>query len=201
VTFLWGRREVRVVERVRGENPDEEFAKVLLDEGREELDRADAKSSMLLSASGVVAGALLAGTIAGDWTPTQIHDHRVRALFWFGLGLAAIGVFLLGSAVLPRTRNPGDKKRLAYFGDVVKFRERGITLRKKAREAKVARGKDEFRAAVSAASGSRLERTLDQVWAISGIVLKKYRRIRGALFSLATAMFFCGAALFLSARW
>jgi len=42
-------------------------ASVLHSETREELARADAKATTLLSVTGLIIGALLAGAIAGDW--------------------------------------------------------------------------------------------------------------------------------------
>jgi hypothetical protein len=49
------------------------YATSLLSHAREEIDRADAKASILLAASGVGTGALLAGLIAGTWTPLKLQ--------------------------------------------------------------------------------------------------------------------------------
>ena len=54
--------------------PDEAillYTTSLLSSAREEIDRADSKASILLAASGVATGALLAGLMAGNWTPLE----------------------------------------------------------------------------------------------------------------------------------
>jgi hypothetical protein len=183
----------------RDENPDEEFAKILLREGREELGRADGKASALLGAAGIVAAALLAGAIAGDWNPTKLHHDAARNVLWASIAIAGVGHVFLAAAVMPRTRNLGDRERLAYFGDVVGFREKGIAIRMTTRRAKEDRGRAEFRTAVGRVSGSRLNRTLDQVWVVSAIVHRKYRCIRAAMWLFAVAIGGAAASLMVNA--
>src|SRR5262245_8921031 len=62
----------------------------LLKEAREELARADSKAALLLAATGVAVGALLAGLIGGKWMPFSL-DNRVEWLWWFGVASVASG--------------------------------------------------------------------------------------------------------------
>lgn len=191
----WRRRADLGLTTRASERDDEAFAEELLDEGREELQRADSKASILLSAAGLVAGALVAAAAAGEWNPTKIDSAWAQGLFWIGIAAGAIGVCLLGSAVMPRIHNPGRKESLAYFGHVVQFRERGFTFSTRERRSRVSKGKTELRAAIVSASAGRFDRVVDQVWVISHIVHRKYRLIRWALMSLLVAALLCFGAL------
>ena len=183
------------------ERPDEAFAEVLLDEGREELARADGKASILLSASGVILGALLAGVLAGTWSPTKLGDHPATEWsFWAGVAFAAVGVVLLAWAVLPRTRHNGSRETLAYFGHVVRYRERGLAIRRATRRSREARSKEELKKAVRTASAGTFDRTVDQVWTVSLIVYRKYRRIRWAMLAYAAAGILCVGAVIVNAH-
>jgi len=176
---------------------DEAFAEVLLDEGREELGRADRKASILLSAASIVLTALLAGALAGTWTPHKLHHHpAAEVVFWVGLGIGMVGLILLGWAVLPKTQHTGRRETLAYFGHVVMFNENRYAMRKATRRDRDARGKTELKAAIRAASAGRFDRTVDQVWTISHIVDRKYRLIRWALLIFGiSAAFTIGAVI------
>lgn len=178
------------------EGPEVAFAEVLLDEGREELDRADSKASLLLGGSSVALGAFLGAALGGEWTPGKLHYHPATEwVFWIGVTFAAFGVFLLAWAVLPRTRHVGDRHQLAYFGHVVKFRERGVALRRDTRKKKVDTAKKNLTDAICRASAGSFERTVDQVWTVSMIVQKKYRRIRYGLFCYGIAAVLCTGAV------
>lgn len=153
----------------------EQRATALHREAREELTRADGKATTLLSVVGLILGALLAGSIAGDVDPRHL-DNRIELLFWAGccFGLASAG--LLIDAVIPRTKHPTDREHLRYFGHVVAF-------------STVA----ELRRALERVD-REYERTIDQVHVLSGIVQAKYERIRRALHS-----FVIGAVLVVAA--
>lgn len=183
------------------ECPGEAFAEVLLDEGREELARADGKASILLSAAGIVVAALLAGVLAGTWTPNKLHRYpATEVAFWVGLGVAVLGLVLLGLAVLPQTRHTGSKETLAYFGHVVRFSERGHAIRGTARRARDAESKKLLKEAIRAASAGRFERTVDQVLIVSRIVHRKYRLIRWALLIFAVSIAVCVGAVIANAN-
>lgn len=197
---LWRARAQVEPASARPEQPDEAFAEVLLDEGREELQRADGKASILLSASGVITGALLAGALAGKWNPTKIHHGVAQNVFWVGVAAGVSGLLCLASAVTPRTKNSGSKESLAYFGHVIRFRERGVALRPSKRKARIVRAKADLRTAITKASAGRFDRAVDQVWEVSSIVYKKYRRIRWALLAYSVGAALCAAALVIEAR-
>jgi len=65
------------------------LAETMLREAREELSRADGKSSLLLAAVGVVVGAVAAAVVAGEWSPFDLSPF-IQWLWWAGNG-AGIG--------------------------------------------------------------------------------------------------------------
>lgn len=172
------------------------FAEVLLDEGRQELSRADGKASILLSAFGIAFSLVLGAGISGDWSPHELHQLPLtETLFWVGVGFSAIGFLLLASAVLPRTGHTGNREDLAYFGHVVQYRERGLAITAQTRSDRLARGKAHFEQAVVAASAGAFDRTIDQVWTVSRIVYRKYQLIRHALLAFGVAAFLCAGSV------
>jgi hypothetical protein len=89
-----------------------------LSEVREELVRADAKVSTLISGEGVVAGVLLAAIIVGDWTPSALPTCLL--VMWWLAAFAGIGsIVSLGIGVYPRTRAVRSVPLggAAYYGD------------------------------------------------------------------------------------
>lgn len=199
--FRWRQRAGDHLADGKGEHPDEAFAEVLLDEGREELVRADGKASILLGAGAIVFAALLAGALAGTWTPYKLHHHpAAEVVFWIGLGIGMLGLILLGWAVLPKTRHTGRRETLAYFGHVVMFRENRYAVRWETRRDRDRRGKAKLKSAIRAASAGRFDRTVDQVWTISHIVDRKYRLIRWALLAFGVSTVFCIGAVIANAN-
>jgi hypothetical protein len=92
-----------------------------LSETREELVRADAKASALLSAEGVIAGVLLAAIIVGDWTPASLPV--CLSICWWVAASAGLGSLVsLGIGVYPRTRavRPAKLGGPAYYGDDIR---------------------------------------------------------------------------------
>lgn len=191
------RQEVDVVAD-GGVAPQVPFASELLEEGREELARADGKASILLGASSVVLGVLFTSIADGSWSPSDLDQHNLsEGIFCTGVGSALLGVILLTLAVLPRTRHQGDREELAYFGHVVHFRESGVALRKSTRKRNHAAAKKKLARAMVRASLRSFDRTVDQVWIISNIVHRKYKLIYWGLVSYGFAVVLCGAALVL----
>jgi MFS family permease len=158
-------KEVNSAIGVSSRSPDEAtllYATSLLGNAREEIERADAKASILLAASGVVAGALLAGLIAGSWTPLELQA-AVRWAWWLGLAESAIAIWCLALAVYPRERKneseiPGT---VAYYGDVLAY---PTTI--------------QLVAALNRSAETNLDRIADQLRNVSLIVSHKYRLIR-----------------------
>ena len=145
---------------------------------REEVDRADTKASLLLAASGVVVGALLAALLDGKWSPFGL-DNRVEWLWWLGVAAAAGGLAALGAAVYPRTerRVQQAKPLIAYYGDVASL--------------ETSRLEEALQNAVSAPR----EAPLDQLRQISLIVRSKYRLIQLVILALGGAAVACMLAL------
>ncbi|WP_417234750.1 Pycsar system effector family protein [Arthrobacter sp.] len=144
-----------------------ERSRAILLETREELERADNKASILLAATGVVLGALVAATLAGDWSPPA-SPEGVRWLYWAGIWLVCAAIFLLGSAVYPRIQAKGWRPNaISYYGDVV-----------------AAGAKNKVEELLRAPSDNPNKRVIDQLMQVSTIVQKKYVAIRRAMFCL-----------------
>jgi MFS family permease len=141
-------------------------------ETREELAKADAKATTLTSIVGLILGALLAGAIAGDFSPQQF-SNRVEWLFWTGVGLALAAEIALCSAIFPRIESMESREALLYFGHVAQFETR-----------------ERFRSALLNAD-TEFERLTDQVYVLSKTVVRKYGLIRLGLFLLAAGVLFC----------
>jgi hypothetical protein len=202
VRFLWRRRRTPPAPSAPSappaqESPEEAFAELLLDEGREELERADNKASIFLGASGLVLGIFLGAAVAGDWNPTDLGHAGARAAFWVGTGFAFVGVLCLGLAVVPRIKHDATKEKLAYFGHVIQYRERGWAIRRRTKARREAEGRGKLRDAICAASRGRFDRTVDQVWAVSHIVQRKYKQIRRALWAFGLWGILCAAGVLL----
>jgi hypothetical protein len=153
----------------------------LLGDTREELTRADSKAALLLSATGVAVGALLAGLLAGKWTPFEL-DNRVEWIWWVGVGSAAAGIYSIAAAIYPRIhRRSSDQARPpAYYGDVAGYEK--IEL---------------FRQAVDQAVDLR-ERLIDQTFQVSHIVQRKYVLLQRGLRFLLLAIVACAAAVLIN---
>jgi MFS family permease len=158
-------KEVNSAIGVSSCSPDEAallYATSLLDNAREEIDRADAKASILLAASGVVVGALLAGLIAGSWTPLKLQA-AVQWAWWLGLVESAIGIWCLALAVYPRERKDDSEipGTVAYYRDVLAY-STNIQLV----------------AALNRSAETNIDRIADQLRNVSWIVSSKYKLIR-----------------------
>jgi hypothetical protein len=151
---------------------------------REELTRADSKAQILLGAAGVAFAALLAGLIAGDWTPFRI-GAQVQWLWWAGIISAIYAIINLGRAVLPRVNRAGTAQAgrfVGYFGDVVAYSS-----------------STELAIALRNSSDLTLERIADQLLQTSIIAMRKYSLIRFAMLLFLTAAACCLASISLNA--
>jgi hypothetical protein len=158
------------------------YATSLLRNARDELTRADAKASILLAASGVVVGALLAGLIAGTWTPFKMHIAGL-CLWWVGVGEAAIGIWCLAWVVYPRSprHRPRESWAVAYYGDVIGFQ-----------------ATSELVTALRRSAETNIEQVADQLRQISRIAHHKYRLIRWGMRMLLLAALTTAMAVLIS---
>jgi hypothetical protein len=155
----------------------EEMADALLTETREELGRADSKAATLMSASGVVVSVLLAGAIAGQWTPLQLGWWQL--LWWPGAVTGAAGVIAFAYAVWPRVTHEDPEQKLAYFGHVANYDK-----------------VEDLRAALkNKDSTPAMDRTLDQLIVVSKIVTAKYYWVRWGMRLLALGLLLCVVAV------
>jgi len=155
------------------------YAKSLLGTAREEIDRADAKASILLAASGVVAGALMAGLIAGTWTPLKL-PATIQWLWWLGSAEASVGIWCLAWVVYPRypKRETEIPWAVGYYGDVLAFS-----------------AIPQLVDALQRSAETNVERVADQLWHISRIVNNKYRFVRWGMRMLFLAILTTSAAV------
>jgi MFS family permease len=144
--------------------PGAERARELLRETREELARADGKATTLLGVVGLLLGALLAGIIAGDWSPADL-SCRSEVSFWIGAAVAVAAEGLLCAAVMPQLRHDKHRDHLTHFGHVVQFPDEGAFL--------------------NALPKADNDRVADQVWTLSRTVQIKYRFIQLGLLTFA----------------
>ncbi len=157
----------------------EKLVKMLLQDTREELGRADGKAATLMSASGVVVSVLLAGAIAGKWNPTALGYWQW--LWWPGAAVGIAGIVAFAAAVWPRVRHKEPKDALNYFGHVAQYKT--VQDLEAALDKKVCSSKD---------------RMTDQLLTVSKIVRRKYRLIRVGLSLLGIALVVCAFAVALA---
>jgi hypothetical protein len=145
----------------------EQLASDLLRDNREELAKADAKTGILLATVSVVIGVLLAGIVAGDWTPSHLQSGP-QAVWWVGVAFTLLGLLFLILAVAPRgvvrRRKP---EQACYFGDV-----------------EGCRSEEQLAALLLKQSDGESDRTLDQILATARITRVKYLLIWWALVAL-----------------
>lgn len=138
------------------------YATSLLSSARDEIDRADSKASILLAASGVAAGALFAGLMAGTWTPLKLRA-AIQWAWWAGIVEAAIGICFLALAVYPREQrnDSGASWVVVFYGDILTHRTTAQLVD-----------------ALNRSAETRIERIADQLRYVCSIVNHKYRLIR-----------------------
>lgn len=139
---------------------------MLLSEARDELVRADNKASILLAILGVALSAVVAGVMTVSWSPGKL---AVPWSVMWAIGAAAVlvSVASLVAAVYPRTeRGRDDEPGIYYFRDVTRIRTR-----------------DQLQSRIEATTPNPLGRLVDQLWAVSGVVNRKYTLIRVAIWA------------------
>jgi hypothetical protein len=152
----------------------------LLAETREELNRADGKAAMLFAIFGIGFAAVLAGIIAGDWSPTDLAA-AAEVVWWIGAACAVGAVVSISSAIWPRLDSDHASGRVTYFAHVVGYRSR-----------------DALRDAIERQAADAGERPLEQLQAISGIVVAKYRLVRAGLVLYGVGASACAVAVLVS---
>lgn len=154
----------------------------LLVDTRDELSRVDSKAALLLAASGVIIGALLAGLFGSKWTPFDLSS-QIEWLWWLGMASAALGVFSIAAAVYPRMRRNETTPHLglpSYYGDVAAYKNIGA-----------------FKDVIEKTPISA-ERLVDQTFVLSGIVQRKYLLLRRGLRCQLLAAMACTAAVIIN---
>jgi hypothetical protein len=132
---------------------------------------------VLLATVGVAASVVAGAIVAGRWSPAHLVAWA-QAIWWLGVAVTVVGIVVLASALVPRTRHPEDNPELVrYFGHAAKFGSPGELLD-----------------AIGKASDQMTHRAADQLWVLSRLVILKYARIR-----LALVVFAVGATLLIVA--
>lgn len=178
-----------------GEQGNARYKEALLADTREELQKVDTKSSILLATVSVIFAALLAGAISGSWSVTKITERGPRTLVDISLILGVIGLGLLGAAVKPRVhRTNQTREHLYFFGHVESFYPQGWKDRRDKK--KCEEGKGEFLEAIKIASALNYDGRLDdQIWHLSHLVYWKYKLVSAAMWLFAVSIVLCAAAL------
>jgi hypothetical protein len=147
------------------------YSTALLRDAREEIDRADAKASILLAASGVAVGAFLAGLIAGSWSPLKL-EPAIQWAWWLGMAELGVGIGCLALAIYPRERQNDSRIpwAVAYYGDVMAYPTTA-----------------ELVAALKRSSETSIDRVADQLRHVSWIANHKYRLLRWGMRGLFLA--------------
>jgi hypothetical protein len=178
-----------------GDQGKARYKEALLADTREELQKVDTKSSILLATVSVIFAALLAGAVSGSWSVTKIAERGSRILIDISLILGVIGLGLLGAAVKPRVhRTNQTREHLYFFGHVESFYPQGWKGRRD--KVKCEEGKGQFFEAIDNASASNYDDRLDdQIWHLSHLVYWKYKLVSTAMWLFAVSIVLCAAAL------
>ena len=144
------------------------YARSLLASSREELERADAKASIVLAGAGIFLAALSAGLIAGDLSPFDVWNG-IEWLLWLSSALALVGIAALGDCIFPRTGRQVGLRRVEFFKDVLRT------------------APDDLADAIEDAAADESAALLGQLVATAQIANRKYRDLRLALASFALA--------------
>lgn len=162
------------------DDPATALTRQLLAETREELNRADGKAAMLFAIFGIAFGAVLAGVIAGDWSPGDL-TAAARVIWWLGAAAAVAALVALSAAVWPRLHSDHASGRVTYFAHVAGYRTRYA-----------------LREAIERQANEDVDRTLEQLQALSGIVVTKYQLVRSGLVLYGVATVACTVAVVVS---
>jgi pycsar effector protein len=163
--------------RVGWEGTAEPRLVTLLALTRSELDRVDHKADVLFTGSGVITGAIVAGALAGQWSPTALSMFA-RIAWWVGVVAWIASLGSLAAAVFPRLGPDQRRDRtpmIAYFLDVARL---GTS--------------EELLTAVRQQPVPPAAVLIDQLFRVSKLVRAKYRCLQAALWLLLLAVA-CGA--------
>lgn len=143
----------------------------MLQEARDEVISADQKASVILAVLGLGFGAALSGLVAGEWRPNELAPWG-QVMWWSGLAAGALAVYFAGSAVWPRYTSRDIDGGVHYWGHAAQF----TTLAS-------------LTETLDAQHLDRVVRTRHQLWRLSHVVVRKFRRIRLAMaFAVAGAI-------------
>jgi hypothetical protein len=159
---------------------DPHHVRRLLDETREEVNRADTKASIVLAGSGVVVGILLTGLVTGDVT-LKGDAGIVSVLAWIASVMLVAGVGLVGWAVYPHTKG-AEPGRARWFAEIAQYED----------ETELAEAVQ-----VDQADGGR---DLHQTRVLARIVARKYKRTKFGMWLLAIGFGVGALAALLSTR-
>ena len=172
------------------------YKESLLADTREELQKVDSKSSILLATVSVIFGALVAGTVSGSWSLGRIFERGPRTLIGISLALGVLGLGLLGAAVKPRVHRVNQtREHLYFFGHVESFYPQ--IWKHRLNKKRCEEGRSDFAQAIKDASASKYDDRLDdQIWHLSHLVYWKYKLVSAAMWLFALAIVLSVFALF-----
>jgi hypothetical protein len=154
-----------------------EMAVRMLDEARDDVIHADQKSSLLLAALGVGFGAVVGGQLQSGWD-SSVLTVCGQVFWWIGVASAVAAVGMAAWAIWPRYKlDDSPKYGITYWGHVA-----ALT------------GPEELTTTLKKQEVTSLDRTSHQLYILSRLVLKKYRRVRAALVLAGAAGVLMGAA-------
>lgn len=158
----------------------QEMAQRMLDEARADVVHADQKSSLLLAGLGVGFGAVVGGQLTAGWDSSGLTVSG-QIVWWLGVVSAIVAVGMSAWAIWPRYKlDDSPRYGITYWGHVAAF-ENATELRDALKDQEV----------------TSLDRTAHQLFMLSRLVLKKYRRVRAALILAGSAGLLMGAATIL----
>jgi hypothetical protein len=157
-------------ERQAAEDDACAYGTQLLREAREELNRADSKSQVLLGIVGIGLGAVTGGLLSGNWSPFAL-SNAIEWLWWVGAAAALASVVVLAGAVYPRLDRRKIHGAAMYYADILHLDSPATVTR-----------------ALIRSSELDLERVADQLYRVSHIVGQKYRLIRWGFWLLLGGM-------------
>lgn len=144
---------------------------MMLAEARTEVSSADQKASIILAALGIGFGVVLGGLLAGDWTPSD--QGAGEWAWWVSAALALLSVVVAAAAVWPRYSKRASGV-IHYWGDVARLSSA-----------------EDLSKELNTTPPIQRQRTLDQLWHLSRIVVAKYTFIRVALIAAGLAVVAC----------
>ena len=160
---------------------NKEVELVMLAETREDVSKADQKASMILASLGIGVGAVLAGVLAGDWKPMDLHGLG-EVGWWIGAALLGGAISCAGAAVWPRYDAGDASAGIYYWAHVASFSSLSSLT-----------------SALDSNTPTLDDRTRNQLWSMSKIANLKYGLIRKSMGLTAASIVFIFASLFVSA--